>query len=169
MDPTFLSAARLSDLARDGRIGCLELLDYFIARTERLDARINAIVVRDFDRARDRARVLDSSKERSAPLFGVPMTVKESLDVDGLATTWGVPAMRGSIAAKNATSVERLLAAGAILFGKTNVPTMLADLQTFNEVYGDQQPLGRKPLAGRVLRWVGGGARRRLHRHRSGD
>jgi amidase len=136
MDPTFFSAARLSDLVRDGRIGCLELLDNFIARVERLDARINAIVARDFDRARDRARVLDSAKDRSMPLFGVPMTVKESLDVAGLATTWGLPAMRASNAGKNATSVERLLAVGAILFGKTNVPAMLADLQTFNELYG---------------------------------
>jgi amidase len=136
MDPTFLSARRIADLARARAIGCLELLDHFIARIERLDPRINAVVVRDFDRARDRARALDASADRSAPLFGVPMTIKESCDVAGLPTTWGVPEMRGSIASTNAVAVDRLLAAGAVMFGKTNVPLMLNDLQTFNELYG---------------------------------
>jgi amidase len=84
MDPTFLSARRIADLARARAIGCLELLDHFIARIERLNPRINAVVVRDFDRARDRARALDASADRSAPLFGVPMTIKESCNVAGL-------------------------------------------------------------------------------------
>jgi amidase len=136
MDPTFLSAACLAALVRGREIGCLELLDHYIARTERLDSRLNAVVVRDFDRARDRARKLDSSKDRSAPLFGVPMTIKESYNVAGLPTTWGDPALRGSIATANALAVDRMLAAGVVLFGKTNVPLMLADWQSYNEVYG---------------------------------
>lgn len=136
MNPAFLSARRIADLARARAIGCLELLNHFITRIERLDPRINAIVVRDFDRARDRARSLDASAERSAPLFGVPLTVKESCDVAGLPTTWGVPEMRGTIASSNAAAVDRLLTAGAVVFGKTNVPLMLNDLQTFNEIYG---------------------------------
>src|SRR5689334_4405720 len=89
MDPTFLSAVELAALARSRRIGCLELLDHAIARVERLDGPINAVVVRDFDRARAKARALDSAADRSAPLFGVPMTVKESFDVAGLPTTRG--------------------------------------------------------------------------------
>jgi amidase len=136
MDPTFLSATRLAALVRDGQIGCLELLDHYIARVERLNPRINAVVVRDFDRARARARTLDSSKDRSAPLFGVPMTIKESYNVGGLPTTWGLPALAGSVATANALAVDRLLAAGVVLFGKTNVPLMLADWQSYNEVYG---------------------------------
>lgn len=136
MDPTFLPAARLAELVRTRQIGCLELLDHYIARIERLDKRINAIVVRDFDRARQRARTLDSATDRSAPLFGVPMTIKESYDVAGLPTTWGAPAYRDSIARKNALSVDRLLDAGVVLFGKTNVPLMLADWQSYNAIYG---------------------------------
>ena len=94
MDPTFLSAAHLAELIRTRDIGCLELLDHYIARVERLDSKINAVVVHDFDRAKQRARQLDSSTDRSAPLFGVPMTVKECFDVAGLPTTWGVPSKR---------------------------------------------------------------------------
>ena len=114
----------------------LELLDHTIARVERLDPRINAVVVRDFDRARQRARALDRQDNRSAPLFGVPMTIKESFNVAGLPTTWGAPAWRDSIAPTNALAVDRLLDAGAILFGKTNVPLMLADWQSYNAIYG---------------------------------
>ena len=136
MNPTFLSVVQLAELTRTRKIGCLELLDHNIARVERLDPKINAIVVRDFDRARQRARQFDSSSDRSAPLFGVPMTVKESFDVTGLPTTWGVPAMKNSIAIANALAVDRMLAAGAVLFGKTNVPLLLGDWQSYNVIYG---------------------------------
>jgi amidase len=64
------------------------------------------------------------------------MTVKESFDVAGLPTTWGSPAHRKNIAARNALAVDRWLAAGVVLFGKTNVPIWLADAQSFNAVYG---------------------------------
>ncbi len=136
MDPTYLSAARLAHLTRTRAIGCLELLDHFIARTERLDARINAVVVRDFDRARERARALDSSVDRSAPLFGVPMTVKESFDVAGLPTTRGHLAAKDHRAPMTSLAVRRLEAAGVVVFGKTNVPVDLADWQSYNPVYG---------------------------------
>jgi amidase len=136
MDPTFLSATALTALTRSRDIGCLELLDHYIARVERLDPRINAVVVRDFDHARVRARQLDSQSDRSAPLFGVPMTIKESFDVEGLPTTWGAPAYRSSKATRNALAVDRMLNAGVVLFGKTNVPLMLADYQSYNEIYG---------------------------------
>jgi Asp-tRNA(Asn)/Glu-tRNA(Gln) amidotransferase A subunit family amidase len=90
MDPTFLPAWRLAELVRGGAIGCTELLDHFIARVERLDDRTNAVVVRDFDRARDQARSLDQQRRdgRTMPLLGVPMTVKESFGVAGLGSTW---------------------------------------------------------------------------------
>ena len=138
MDPTFLSAKRLASLVRRGEIGCLELLDHYIARVERHDPRINAVVVRDFERARKRARSLDRQRRQGAkgPLFGVPMTIKESYNVAGLPTTWGVPAQKDVIATQNALAVDRLLDAGAVLFGKTNVPLLLADWQSYNEIYG---------------------------------
>src|ERR1700733_2800948 len=94
MDPTFLSATQLAELVRSRKIGALELLDHYIDRFERLDPRINAVVVRDFERARIRARALDDKADKSAPLFGVPMTTKESFDVAGLPTTRGHAALK---------------------------------------------------------------------------
>ncbi len=137
-DPSFLPAWRLAELIRGGAIGCLELLDHYIARVERLDARTNAVVVRDFDRARDRARVLDQQRGegRAAPLFGVPMTIKESFNVAGLPTTWGFEANRSHVATEDALAVQRLSALGAVVFGKTNIPVGLADWQSYNPIYG---------------------------------
>ncbi len=137
MDPTFLPAWRLVELTRAGKIGCVELLDHYIARVERLDARINAVVVRDFERARRRARALDQGgRGKDCPLFGVPMTVKESFDLVGLPTTWGYEERREHRAEQDALAVQRIEEAGAVVFGKTNVPVSLADWQSYNPVYG---------------------------------
>jgi amidase len=137
-DPTFLPAWRLAELIRGGAMSCLELLDHYIARIERLDGKTNAVVVRDFERAREHARKLDGQRKdgRATPLFGVPMTVKESFNLAGLPTTWGHEAQRNSAAHEDALAVQRLTAAGAVVFGKTNVPVDLADWQSFNPVYG---------------------------------
>jgi amidase len=136
MDPTFFPATQLADLVRTGKIGALELLDHYIARTEQHDPRINAVVVRDFDHARARARALDSQPDKSAPLFGVPTTVKESFDVPGLPTTRGHPELKDTPVTIASLAVRRLEAAGAVIFGKTNVPVDLADWQSYNPVYG---------------------------------
>ena len=137
MDPSFQSATRLAERTRSGELGCLDLLEHFIARVERLDPRINAVVVRDFDRARARARVLDhAGRANAGPLFGVPMTVKESFDLAGLPTTWGHQERASHKAEADALAVRRLEAAGAVVFGKTNVPVSLADWQSYNPVYG---------------------------------
>jgi amidase len=136
MDPTFLSATALANLVRSKQLGAQELLDHYIHRTERLDHRINAIVVRDFDRARARARDLDSQPDKSAPLFGVPTTVKESFDVAGLPTTQGHDDLKSRRMATSTITVRRLEEAGAVVFGKTNVPVDLADWQSYNPVYG---------------------------------
>ena len=135
----FLPAKSLALLVRRGRIGCLELLDHFIERAERLDPQLNAIVVRDFDRARKRAKALDRRRGKDGgfgPLFGVPITVKESYDVAGLPTTWGFEERRDHRASSNSLAVDRLEGAGAVVFGKTNVPVALADWQSYNPVYG---------------------------------
>ena len=135
-DPAFRSARQQAALIRRGKIGCLELLDHMIARIARHDAQINAVVARCFDRARARAKRLDRDKIRDGKLFGVPMTVKESFDVARLPTTWGMPDKRQQIAATDALAVQRLEAAGAVVFGKTNVPPMLGDWQSANPIYG---------------------------------
>ncbi len=139
-DLAFASAKRLAAMVRRRQIGCLELLDAALDRVARLDGAVNAVVVRDFDRARKRAKALDRKgameKAGPAPLYGVPMTVKESFDIAGLPTTWGVEAARGNVPATDALAVQRLNAAGAVIFGKTNVPVLLAEWQSVNPVYG---------------------------------
>lgn len=135
----FASATTLARLIREKKIGAVELLDFFLARAARLNPRINAIVVTQEQEARRRAAEADAATMRGdarGPFHGVPMTVKESFDVAGLPTTWGFTQFRNNIAPKTALSVERLERAGAIVFGKTNVPVGLADWQTFNPIYG---------------------------------
>jgi amidase len=136
----FLSAVELSRLVRKRQVGCVELLDLFIDRVERLDERINSVVVRNFEVARERAKRMDtllsSPSFQPGPLVGVPMTVKESFDLAGQSTTWGLLAYCEHRAGTNALAVDRLIAAGANIFGKTNVPVLLADWQTFNPIYG---------------------------------
>ncbi len=136
MDPTFLSATQLAELVRSRKIGALELLDHYIRRIEQRDGSINAVVVRDFDRARTRAGALDCQADKSAPLFGVPMTAKESFDVEGLPSTRGHMAAKDKPVRKSSIAIRRLQAAGAVVFGKTNVPVDLADWQSYNPVYG---------------------------------
>jgi amidase len=138
-ESAFTSATLLAGEIRDRRIGCLELLDFYLARAERYNPALNAIVAWQTDRARDRAGAADAALARGeiwGPLHGIPMTVKESFDVAGLPTTWGNKPWRDNIATDNAVLVDRLLAAGAVIYGKTNVPLLLSDLQTFNDVYG---------------------------------
>ena len=139
IDPHFRSAKQLASDIRRRKLGCLEVLDLYLARMERLNGKLNAIVVTDVDGARRRARQADAALRRGkpwGPFHGVPMTIKESYDVAGMPTTWGLPALKDNVAPRNALAVDRLLAAGVVLFGKTNVPAWLADYQSYNDVYG---------------------------------
>ena len=139
LDPAFQSATELARRLRRRELSAVELLQHYLQRIERLNPVLNAVVVLDAERALQRAREADAALARGelwGPLHGLPMTVKESFDVPGLPTTWGFEAMRGNIATDAATSVQRLLDAGAVIFGKTNVPVAMADWQTFNPVYG---------------------------------
>ncbi|MBL8350941.1 MAG: amidase [Burkholderiaceae bacterium] len=136
--PEFLSAAQTVDALRARRFSSLELTDRLISRIERLDADLNAVIVRDFDRARDAAKAADAALARgdTRPLLGVPMTVKESFNVAGLPTTWGIAEAKGLIANDDALVVARVRSAGAVVLGKTNVPVALADWQSYNALHG---------------------------------
>jgi amidase len=139
LDITYLPAHELARRLRRRELGALELLEHYLARVQRLNPRINAIAVLDAERARERAREADAALDRGVswgPLHGVPMTVKESFNVAGLPTTYGYPAFADNRAKDDAVTVQRLKAAGAVIFGKTNVPVSLADWQSFNPVYG---------------------------------
>ncbi|MFI9815930.1 amidase [Saccharothrix variisporea] len=138
MEWSFQSAEALIAALRAGAVTSVELTDEAIGRIEREDDVVNAICVPDFDRARAAAQRADRERARGEdrPLLGVPVTVKESYDVAGLPTTWGMPAHRDYVPAEDAVQVARLKAAGAVVLGKTNVPLGLQDIQTFNELYG---------------------------------
>ncbi len=138
-DYAFASATELVAAIKGKEISSLELTDLYIDRIEKYDGDINAVVVRDFERAREAASAADAALARNddlGPLHGLPMTIKEAYDIEGLPTTWGVPELRENIAASDADTVQRLKNAGAHFMGKTNVPFNLADFQSFNEIYG---------------------------------
>ncbi len=119
-------------------VSAVELLERTIADIEKHDTRVNAVVVRDFERARRAAMEADRALARGdhRPLLGVPITVKEAYNVAGLPTTWGIEGTEHQRAEHDAVAVARLKAAGAVLVGKTNVPVMLYDWQTYNDIYG---------------------------------
>ena len=135
----FLPAHELARRLRRKQVSAVELLQLYLGRIARLGGATNAVVVLDAERAMVRARAADAALAQGqswGPLHGVPMTVKESFKVSGLPTTYGHPAYRSNLASSNAVTVQRLLDAGAVIFGKTNVPVSLADWQSFNPVYG---------------------------------
>jgi len=137
-DEPYGSALGMVDALRTRKVSSLELVDAAIGRIERLDAKLNAICVRSFEDARAAARDADAALARGdrRPLLGVPVTIKESLNVAGLPTTWGLAQRKGWIAKDDAVAVARLKGAGAVVLGKTNVSLMLGDWQSYNDVYG---------------------------------
>jgi amidase len=137
-DWDFASIAKLAKALRSKGISASELLDRTIARIEALDQRINAVVVRDFERAKDAAKVADAALARGEqrPLLGIPVTLKEPFNVAGLPTTWGLQEFKDFIPTEDALAVSRLKQAGAIIVGKTNIPMGLRDFQSYNDIYG---------------------------------
>lgn len=134
----YRSVGELRAMLDARQVSAAELMDHAIGRIEARDPAINAVVVRDFERARAAARVADAALARGErrPLLGIPMTVKESFNVAGLPTTWGLPMGRGWQPPEDAVAVARLKAAGAVIFGKTNIALALGDWQSFNPIYG---------------------------------
>jgi len=137
-DWDFCSIASLSKALRSRQISPSELLQHVIARIEALDQRLNAVVVRDFDRARAAAKDCEIALARDdpRPLLGIPVTLKEPFNVAGLPTTWGFPQFKDYIPTDDALVVSRLREAGAIIIGKTNIPQALRDFQSYNDIYG---------------------------------
>jgi amidase len=124
---TFATTGELIAALADRKISSVELTQGAIAQIERHDSKLNAVCVRDFDRALLAARDADARRAggETAALLGVPMTVKESFNVRGLPTTWGIPAFKGFLATEDAVAVARVKSAGAVVLGKTNVPLAL--------------------------------------------
>jgi len=135
---TFATLIEMRDALRDQRISAAQLVERHIARIERHDAALNAVVVRDFARARAAARQADArlAAGTARALEGVPATIKEALNVEGLVTSVGDAAARDYVSPFDAPAVARLKAAGAVVLGKTNLPVEMADWQCDNPVYG---------------------------------
>ncbi len=135
----FGSATALAAALRGGKVSSVELLQAYLARVDRINPSLNALVVDDRAVALKRARAADRAQAKGeswGALHGLPMTVKESFDLQGQPTTWGNPWRKGHVAEQDALAVQRLKAAGAVVFGKSNVPLNLADFQSYNAVYG---------------------------------
>lgn len=121
----YMSATKLAGLIRAKKVSALEAVDAYIARQLIVNDRLNAVVMNCYERARTEAKALDAKAARGefvGPLHGVPMTIKDSLDTEGVITTGATFGRQQYVPAKDATVVARVRAAGAILLGKTNTP-----------------------------------------------
>jgi amidase len=121
----YMSATRLAELIRAREVSAADAVEAYIERQIAVDDLLNAVVMNSFARARAEARTLDQRLARgdvAGPLHGVPMTIKDSIDTEGVITTGATYGRQQFVPDKDATVVARLRAAGAILLGKTNTP-----------------------------------------------
>jgi amidase len=135
----FLSASEVAALIRDKKISSFELTDIILSRIKKFDKEINAFNVVLEEEAIKRAREADAALARGeiwGPLHGVPIDIKDSFSIKGVITTAGNPSLSNYVPENDAAAVARLRSAGAVILGNTNVPFMLDDHQSFNEIYG---------------------------------
>lgn len=138
----YLLQARLSDLTtglRERKLSARSLLEAVLDRIERHNAKINAVVTLDADRARAAADAVDAARKQGRalpPLAGLPITLKDSLETQGMRTTCGAAQWSQHVPTSNADVVQRLVDAGCIVVGKTNTPAYAGDLQTGNTLFG---------------------------------
>lgn len=136
---THLSATTLAAMIARGEISSLEAVEAHIARIEQVNPALNAVVVRRYAEARMEAKAADERLARGeapGPLHGVPITIKESLDLAGTPSTFGLPSRANLLASHDDPYVARVREAGAIILGKTNVSQLLLYIESDNPVYG---------------------------------
>jgi amidase len=136
---TFATADQLARAVRTKQISAAELLELTFQRIDRINPTLDAIVWECREEAKTRARRADEALAKGhavGALHGVPVTIKEAFAYRESPNTWGLPALKDRRSPRTATAVERLESAGAITIGKTNVPVMLGDWQSYNPVYG---------------------------------
>ena len=147
---SWLTATQSLSALQKGEIGSRELLDRLIAQVERHNPAVNAVVVQDYERARARAEAADAARRKGqswGKLHGLPMTVKECFDVEGLPTTAGAASLRTNRAVRHSDAVRKLVDAGAVVFGKTNTPLFAGDLQTYATRIEEARKLVEQALA----------------------
>ncbi len=133
------SATKLAAAIRGGHLSSRELLDCYLDRIDRLDGDVNAVVTLDVDRARAAADAADEVTVLGGslgPLHGLPVTIKDAIATEGIRSTGGAKELADYVPTEDAPAVARLKAAGAIVFGKTNLPRWSSDVQTYNELFG---------------------------------
>jgi amidase len=137
--PVFESALKIAERVRRRELSALEVVEAHLARTEALNEGVNAVVFLASDHARERARAVDrllDSGEHMGPLAGVPLTVKDMYEVAGMPSTSGTLGRVRYVPPQDATVVERLCRAGAIVIGKSNTPEFGMALETTNLIFG---------------------------------
>jgi amidase len=133
------SATRLAEAIRSKQVSSRELLDLYLDRIERLGPPINAVVTLDVERARGAADAADAQLARGdevGPLHGLPVTIKDAIETEGIRSTGGAIELTDHVPAVDAPAVARLKRAGAVVFGKTNLPRWSGDMQSYNEMFG---------------------------------
>jgi fatty acid amide hydrolase len=134
-----LSGHEIVELLKVGELSAREVVEAHIRRIEEVNQKLNALVVPQFEQARRDAESLDSARARGEELgllHGIPITVKESIEVAGTPSTLGLTERVSHRAVADAVQVTRLKQAGAVLLGKTNVSLLLRAYETDNPVYG---------------------------------
>src|SRR3954469_16625447 len=131
-----MPARRLARLLTARKLSAAELMRAFIARIERVNPKLNAIVTFLPEQALKAAKALDRTKSLKGPLAGLPIAYKDNVQTRGVRTTFGSPIYKDYVPKEDHLIVERLSAAGAITLGKTNLPEFAAGSQTFNSVFG---------------------------------
>jgi amidase len=133
------SALRLAGAIRSREISSRELLKLYLDRIHRLNIDVNAVVTLDEERASAAAGEADAATARGdsiGPLHGLPVTIKDAIETAGLRSTGGAEALSQHVPTADAPAVAQLKAAGAIVFGKTNLPEWSRDVQTYNDLFG---------------------------------
>jgi amidase len=139
MELTHLTALQLAAAVAAREVSAVEVVEAHLARIETVNPWCNAVVRVLDESALADAAALDArlaAGEAVGPLAGVPLTVKENIDMAGLATTHGVPSLAEAVVPVDAPIVERMRAAGAIPIGRTNMPDMGLRIATESSLHG---------------------------------
>ena len=135
---TSSSASEITELIKTGSVSSVEVVEAYLRRHEELNPALNAIITIApdiLDRARERDAELARGKI-AGPLHGLPITIKDTFDTEGIRTTYGSRLFADNVPKQDAVVVARLKASGAIIFGKTNVPEMASPYETDNPIFG---------------------------------
>ena len=133
------SLKEIIGLLKNRKISQKELLQYYFSRIEKFNPTLNGLVsLRNMDEIFNDLEKLKnhSVQKKTNSLFGIPLAVKDLIDVKGLPTTYGVPKYKNNVAKKNSIIVDRLISSGALIIGKTNTPEWGLGSQTFNRAFG---------------------------------